>query len=322
MIRGVIRPVVGNLVALSDDLGVSVLKRLARAPLDAGLVAPVSPSKALRLAMIRAADVQVGLTLAVLGITEEVVPLEDLLRLIEDEHLLIALNGDQGLCGLAGIDLQTRAAVIEMQTTGTLRATPADPRAVTTTDAVMLAPFVTGFLAEAVLSTVGTPLAGWTENYTVGDRVVNTRAAGLTMVDTTYRLVRLTLDLGAGDRQGMIQIALPLSPEMKVQQAPDAAALWSADIASAVGNAPADLHAVLHWMRLSLRQVDGFHVGQLIALPGITVGSVKLETADGRVVARARLGQMSGLRAVRIQAPAAVEMTESPGLVASGRSLA
>ena len=309
-------------MALSDDLGVSVLKRLARAPLDAGLVAPVSPSKALRLAMIRAADVQVGLTLAVLGITEEVVPLEDLLRLIEDEHLLIALNGDQGLCGLAGIDLQTRAAVIEMQTTGTLRATPADPRAVTTTDAVMLAPFVTGFLAEAVLSTVGTPLAGWTENYTVGDRVVNTRAAGLTMVDTTYRLVRLTLDLGAGDRQGMIQIALPLSPEMKVQQAPDAAALWSADIASAVGNAPADLHAVLHWMRLSLRQVDGFHVGQLIALPGITVGSVKLETADGRVVARARLGQMSGLRAVRIQAPAPVEMTESPGLVASGRSLA
>lgn len=308
-------------MAQSNDLGVSVLKRLARAPLDATLVAPVSPSKALRLAMIRAADVQAGLMIAVLGITEEVVPLEDLLRLIEDGHLLLALNGDQGLCGLAGIDLQTRAAVIEMQTTGTLRATPADPRPVTATDAAMLAPLIAGLLAEAVHSTEGTPLAGWTAHYKVGDRVPNTRAAGMTMIDTTYRLVRLTLDLGAGDRQGMIQIALPLSPEMKVLHAPDTAATWAADIADAVGTAPADLHAVLHRMRLSLRQVDGFQVGQLIALPGITVGSVKLETTDGRVVARARLGQMTGLRAVRIQAPAPAEMAESPGFAVSRRSL-
>ena len=311
----------GNLVAQSDELGVSVLKRLTRPPSDAALAAPVSPSKALRLAMIRAAEDRVGLIIAVLGITEEVVPLEDLLRLIEDEHLLLALNGDLGLCGLAGIDLQTRAAVIEMQTTGALRATPADPRAVTATDAAMIAPLIAGFLAEAVLSTAGTPLAGWTDHYKVGDRVLNTRAAGMSMVDTTYRLVRLTLDLGAGDRQGMIQIALPLSPEMKVQHAPDTAAAWSADIASAVGNAPADLHAVLHRMRLSLRQVDGFQVGQLIAMPGITVGSVKLETADGRVVARARLGQMTGLRAVRIQAPAPAEMAETSGYAGHARSL-
>ena len=139
-----------------------MLKRLARAPLDAGLTAPVSPSKALRLAMIRAAEVKVGLVLSVLGITEEIVPLDDLLRLIEDEHLLLALNGDVGLCGLAGIDLQTRAAVIEMQTTGVLRASPADPRAVTATDAAMIAPLIAGFLADACDTTQGTPLAGWT----------------------------------------------------------------------------------------------------------------------------------------------------------------
>ena len=308
-------------MAQSDDLGVSVLKRLARAPLDAGSSAPVSPSKALRLAVIRAAEVQVGLTISVLGITEEVVPLEELLRLIDDNHLLLALNGAQGLCGLAGIDLQTRAAVIEMQTTGTLRPSPADPRPVTATDAAMIAPLITSFLAEAAVSTLGTPLAGWTDAYGVGDRVANTRAAGLTMVDTTYRLVCLTLELGAGDRQGMVQIALPVSPEMKVQHVPDAAVTWSANIANAVGNAPADLHAVLHRMRLSLRQVDGFQVGQLIAMPGITVGSVKLETTDGRVVARARLGQMTGLRAVRIQAPAPVEMVETPGYAGQRRTL-
>lgn len=308
-------------MALSDDLGVSVLKRLARAPQDAGQIAPVSPSKALRLAMIRAAEVRVRLAVTVLGITEEIVPLEDLLRLIEDEHLLLALNGDIGLCGLAGIDLQTRAAVIEMQTTGLLRATPADPRAVTATDAAMIVPLIDGLLKDASETTMGTPLQGWTAGYTVGDRVINTRAAGMAMVDTTYRLVRLTLDLGAGGRQGMIQLALPVSREMKMAEVPDAAAAWAAAMAAAVGNAPAELRAVLHRMRLSLRQVDGFHVGQMIALPGITVGSVKLEAADGRVLARARLGQMTGLRAVRLQVPGPVEMSEVPGYVVPGRAL-
>ena len=71
-------------------------------------------------------------------------------------------------------------------------------------------------------------------------------------------------------------------------------------------------HLAAH-ARLSLRQVDGFHVGQMLALPGITVGSIKMEAADGRVLARARLGQMTGLRAVRLQVPTAVEMTEVPG---------
>ncbi len=106
-----------------------------------------------------------------------------------------------------------------------------------------------------------------------------------------------------------------------VPVAPDAASDWAAAMAAAVGLAPAELHAVLHRMRLSLRQVDGFHVGQVIALPGITVGSVRLEATDGRLLARARLGQMAGLRAVRVQVPAA-EMSETPGYVGQRRSLA
>jgi flagellar motor switch protein FliM len=311
--------VAGNVVAQSDDLTVSVLKRLARAPLDGGQAAPVSPSKALRLAMIRAAEVKVQLVVTVLGITEEVVPLDDLLRLIDDDQLLLALEGERGLCGLAGIDLQTRAAVIEMQTTGLLRPTPADPRAVTATDAAMLGPLIAGFLADAAISTLGTPLAGWTAGYRVGGRVINTRAAGMAMVDTTYRMVRLTLDLGAGERQGLIVVALPLTRDMRVEDVPDTAAAWANAMSAAVGTAPAELHAVLHRMRLSLRQIDGFHVGQMIALPGITVGSVRLEAADGRVLARARLGQMAGLRAVRLETPGAAEMTETAGYAGAKR---
>lgn len=308
-------------MAQSDELRVSVLKRLARAPVAAAKPGPVTPAKALRLAMIRAAEARVRLVINVLGITEEIVPLDDLLRLIEDDQLLLALTARGETCGLAGIDLQTRAAVIEMQTTGLLRVTAADPRAVTATDAAMIFPLITGFLAEIRDTTQGTSLEGWVAGYTVGDRVQSTRAAGMTMVDTTYRLVRLTLDLGAGERQGMILIALPVNPEMKVQVPPDAAAGWTAALNLAVGGAPAVLHAVLHRMRLSLRQVDGFGVGQLIALPGVTVGSLRLETPDGKLVARAKLGQMAGLRAVRVQVPAPAEMTETDNYAVQARSL-
>ena len=309
------------LTQTAETMG-TVLKRLARPSSSAAGPArpgPVSPTRALRLAMVRAAENRVGLVVNVLGITEEIVTLEDLLRLIEDEHLLLALNNQQGLCGLAGIDLQTRAAVIEMLTTGVLRTSPADPRAVTATDAAMIAPLITGLLEEIRLQTDGTALQGWTADYAVGGRVANTRAAGLDMVDTSYRLVRLTLDLGAGERQGMILLALPVTREMTKAQMPDAAADWTAALAAAVGQAPADLHAVLHRMRLSLRQINGLQVGQMLALPGITVGSVRLEAPDGRVVARVRLGQMAGLRAVRLQSPPPPDMTaprigrEKPG---------
>ena len=310
-------PLTGKLVAASDDLGGSVLRRLAHAPRAAVSTAVVTPSKALRLAMIRAAQARVGMAVNVLGITEELVPLDDVLHLIEDEHLLLALDQDGAMCGLAGIDLQIRAAVIELQTTGVLRSSPADPRPVTATDAAMIAPLIAGFLAEADETTTGTALAGWTHGYAAGGRVLTTRAAGMVLRDTTFRLVRLTLDLGVADRVGMVLIALPVSRDHVVPVAPDAASDWAAAMAAAVGLAPAELHAVLHRMRLSLRQVDGFHVGQVIALPGVTVGSVRLEATDGRLLARARLGQMAGLRAVRVQVPAAAEMTETrPGALA------
>ena len=155
-------PLTGKLVAASDDLGGSVLRRLAQAPRAAVNTALVTPSRALRLAMIRAAQARVGMAVNVLGITEELVPLDDVLQLIEDEHLLLALDQDGVLCGLAGIDLQIRAAVIELQTTGMLRSTPADPRPVTATDAAMIAPLIAGFLAEVDKTTTGTALAGWT----------------------------------------------------------------------------------------------------------------------------------------------------------------
>jgi len=296
---------------MADGKTGSVLRRLAQAVRPVVASAPVTPSRALRMALTRAAQDQIGLSITVLGITEEVVALDDLLRLIDADMLLIGLEDREGLGGLAGIDFQSRAAVIEMQTMGQLRGSPADPRPVTSTDAALTGPFIAGFLDELSQNTQGTPLQGWVDDYAVGGRVDGLRAAGLALREARYRLVRLTIDLGIAERQGAILLALPVTREAVPAPATDPGHAWADLLGASVAQAPANLHAVLHRMRLPLHAVEAFRVGQIVSLPGIGVGSVRLEGPDGRVVARARLGQSAGLRAVRLTLQPAAEMSEA-----------
>ena len=302
----------------------AVLRRLARASPAATAAddpATLSPMRALRLALTRAAQRRSRLVITVLGITQEVVPLADLLRLIEADLLLIGLDGDCGLAGLAGIDTQTRAAVIEMQTMGKLRSEAAAARPVTATDLALVLPLLTGFLEELAQTSVATPLAGWVDGYLPGRRLPDLRAAGLALPESRYRLVRLTLDLGAGERQGSIVLALPESRTVADTPAPDPAQDWTRAFQTALGAAPADLHAVLHRMRLPLRSIEAFSVGQVLALPGVAVTSVSIEGPDGRRIAQARLGQLAGLRAVRLERPPPAVLSPAPPLPPVRRDL-
>ena len=175
----------------------------------------------------------------------------------------------------------------------------------------MTAPLIAGFLDELSLGTQGTPLDGWVDGYAVGGRVEGVRAAGLALREAPYRLVRLTIDLGVAERQGAVLLALPAARDEAPAVVADPGHAWADLLEASVAQAPANLHAVLHRMRLPLHAVEGFRVGQVLSLPGIGVGSVRLEGPDGRVVARARLGQSAGLRAVRLTLQPAAEMSEA-----------
>ena len=63
-------------------------------------------------------------------------------------------------------------------------------------------------------------------------------------------------------------------------------------------------------MRLPLKRVEGFAVGDVLPLPGVTVGSLRLEGPDDAPVAPARLGQVMGLRAVRLELARPSELRE------------
>lgn len=285
----------------------TVMQRLARRRTESDTA--VTPSRALRLALCRSAEACSGLQINVLGILDEVLPLDALLGVLDASLMLVTLETAEGHVGLVGIDLQARAGMIEMQTTGRLRPIPADPRPATRTDVALITPWYSAFLDQLVAMTPGTLLDGWADGFTVGAAVADLRAAGMLLAPVDYRLVRMTVDLGLEGRDGQIVLALPVS-RTALSPAPQPTVGWADRLHNAVMTAPSDLHAVLHRMQLSIAAVEGFTVGQILPLDGGNVAGVRIEGVDARLVAFARLGQAAGMRAVRIEAPAPARLSE------------
>lgn len=281
----------------------SLLRRLAR---PAAPPLPLTPARALRLAMVRSAEASVGLTLAVLGIREEEGPLDDLLGRLEEGLMVLSLEEQGGEpVGLVALDLEARSAAAEAQALGQVLDRPAEPRAPTAADAALARPLLAAFLAQAEEAVAGTPLEGWLRAPRPAERLAGAREAALLLADGAYRAVRLTLDLGPGGRQGLLVLLLRLPPPPPpAGPAPDSPA---ASLAPAVLRARTQVEAVLARLRLPLSEVEGFAPGQVLSLPGVTVASVRLEAA-GHDLGPTRLGQVAGMRAVRIESPLAPEL--------------
>jgi len=285
----------------SDDH--SVLRRkLRQGEPMAAPAADMSPGRALRLAISRAADRTVGLRLTVFGQSDDVLTLDGVIDELNADQMLISVTSGDDLLGLMAIDPELRACLIEMQTMGNLSAVAAEPRRVTSADAALAAPVADAFLAMLNETAVGTQLAGWASETRVGAPLECPRAAGLVLPDGAYRLVRLSLDFGIGERQGELCLALPEHRHPRAVPKDDPGNVgWRDTFHDQVLGAQANLNAVLHKMRMPMAQVENLVLGQVIPLSGTRVTSIKLVGPDGRVITTARLGKMAGQRAVRVE---------------------
>jgi flagellar motor switch protein FliM len=200
-----------------------------------------------------------------------------------------------------------------MQTMGRLSAQPAPARRATMTDKIMCDAFLAAFLAGLPVAVAGTSYDGWVSDVGLADLWADRRAAGLHLPDLPYRVLRMTIDLTGTDRQGALVLALPLVSAPVAQTAPAKTpepADWPQNFGAVVQTAPACLIARLHQFSLPLAQIQGWQVGQVLPLPGCTVNSVRLIALDGRQVGQAKLGQLAGKRAIRIEAELGLAMAE------------
>ena len=298
---------------MTEGTHANILRRMAGMQVGGDAQSPLTSSRAVRLVLAKVAQDSVGLPLAVSSVAEDVADLDATLAALPDGLMLVRLERADQTVGLMGLDMQLRAAVLEVTTTGKLLAQVAEDRPPTGTDRFLCDALIKGFLDSFPEAVRATAFEGWAQDTAAGELFADTRLAGLILAPNRYRTVQMTVQLGQTDRQGLLLLALPLPEPDPVEGLPKPEAIaWEPAFTAAVTAAPVSLAARLHNFRLTLAEARPLKVGAVLPLGGCTVSSARLCTTDGRLVARGRLGQSGGMRALRIEAPPALDMRDLP----------
>ncbi|AXX97232.1 FliM/FliN family flagellar motor switch protein [Profundibacter amoris] len=285
---------------MGETTQLTTLQRKAGAGRGESESAGMTPAKALRLALSKAAQDELSLALRVQGVTESRVNQPGLLDALSDDLLLLLLEGPQGGLGVGALDIQALAALIEVQTMGQVLKSPATQRRATATDSAMCAPLLDRVLQEFEGHLAGSSAERWTTGFRFGERVENTRLLGLRIDEADYRLFRIALDMADGAKQGEMLLALPADGGLNMNTAAEGGHNWAQTLQKTVQASHVDLLAVLHRMQIPLAKASAFKPGDLVPVPQSAIGAVQLEGVDGRIVGVARLGQQNGHRALRI----------------------
>ncbi len=295
---------------MTDDTFHSVLRRKAGAGRARLRSATLTPEKAMVQALSKAAQDLMNLPLRVEENAAAVLSLAELPEHLPERALLALLNGPKDALGLISLDPGLLTGLLEMQTLGRLGTAPVQPRRPTRTDAAMCSPFMDRFLAllAAELS-VGDPQDNWAAGYRYASFQEDARPLGLILEDQAYRCFRLTIEIGAGTtRSGSLFLALPGDEGLDRPEAvadPAEEARWEQALAQTVLEAPASLGTILHRMVLPLGQAVTLAPGTELRLPRSVLESVDLTDETGRLLARGRLGQAEGNRALCLTTPEA-----------------
>ncbi|WP_177220436.1 FliM/FliN family flagellar motor switch protein [Poseidonocella sedimentorum] len=258
----------------------------------------VAPRKALRLALSKSFDETISLPLAATKVREIVDNYHALMERLLDDEMLILLDGPDGALGCIMLDRSLAIAIVEMQTLGFVPRNN-HPRSVTRTDAA---------IAEPVLNDLLKRFAGWlpgdaglwAQGYMFGARVPTVRSMGLNLPELDYRIFEAEVDIFLGARIGRILFALPAKPAHAGEdEASSRDPVWAARLEQSVGQAQSELHAVAHRYALPLAQLSSLRPGDTLPFPAEALENVTLYSGQEPVLARIRLGQAEGYRALR-----------------------
>ncbi len=319
-------------MAVAEDMGEekqnSVLRRKASEGRDGHRARAMTLEKALRLSCAKAADHVMDLAVNTKLSMQNMAIQEELVSHLNDENLLILLEGPEGVLGGASVDCQILGGFVEQQTIGQVTARAAETRRPTRVDAALVAPFLDDMFTRlgAYLSDEGQEWL-WAANYRFGAMVEDRRQLALAMGAPDYHIIGLTLDIGMGAKSGEMRLILPDRPKPSLAQ--DNADQVSANLQNAFKKAPARLDVSLARIGMPYASLQGLKVGDMIPIPAEALHSTVIEGAAGGQVARVSLGQMNGMRAVRLntgmrqsQVTAPIRTEESRGFADAPATLA
>lgn len=276
----------------------SVLQRKLAAGREVDRGTGRSALRALRLALARTAKDLFDLPLAVIGAKQARCEQESAGAFLADDRLLVLLDGGQGQAGAVSMDSACVAALIQQQTMGRVTGTAMAERAFTGTDAALAEPLIEELLSRAA-DLVDQPgdrdcLSG----FRFGARVEDARSLLLALEADRFRVFDLTIDIAEGAMQGAICLLLPDLPLDTDRQ--DADPPPGPRMDQTFGVMRAELTATICRLRMPLTELAAMRPGDVLPLVRERLEETELVAINGQAIAAGRLGQINGLRALRL----------------------
>lgn len=258
-----------------------------------------------RLALARAAREAMGLDLDVRRLAVTRASLAEILDIAPERALVALLDGPRGGLGVLMLAPAVTAAFIEMQALGRLQVQPAPPRKPTRIDAAMVAGVIDRALAGLDEGLAEEADLAWAGGFRYASWLEDVRPLGLMLEEEVYRLLTAEVALGGSDRSGEVILILPATgrgerPALPSSSVEEVAPQFTAALAAQVFQSDCRLDAVIGRMTLAIRQIMALQPGDVLEIRSAAIDNVALETLDGHAIARARLGQNRGMRALKI----------------------
>lgn len=285
---------------MTTDAVQTVLRRLMERGERPPDPAVMSPAKALRVALPKAADHAMDLPLMVSDVTRANRSREAILTSLEDNRLYLLIQTADERLGMVVPDPSMLAGLIEIQTMGHVTEFPATDRRPTRTDASMMEPFIEAVLAEFVQQLTGMEEATRFTGYSYYRLIEDRRHLPLILADGSFACFDVAVDLGQGAKQASMMIAFPELPESETVAAPvGPSQRWLQSLETGVMGARVDIGVDLHRFKMSLEKIPDLVVGYEIEIPRSAVNELRVKGSDGKTVARGKIGQANGHRAVK-----------------------
>jgi len=279
-----------------------VLERKLAAAGEADTGSGRSALRALRLALARTAKDLFDLQLAVIGAKHVRCEQDRIAEFLADNRLLVLLDGAQGLAGAVSLDGACVAALIQQQTMGRVNETAVTDRVFTGTDAALAEPLIESLLARAADLADSPEDRCCLSGFRFGARVEDVRSLSLALEADRFRVFDLMIDIADGAAQGVVCLLLPDLPPLpdRSGKGGKGGALKGLQLGQAFGLMRAELTATIGRMRISVAELAAMQPGDVLPLMRERLAETELIAINGQSVATGRLGQINGLRALRL----------------------
>lgn len=285
---------------MGQEAETNALRRKASAGQREKEAEGLSPARAFRLAMARAAGSLWELPLTVTGVRHELIGFEDLNTRLKDDMMSVLLDGPEGGRGGLSVDRTLLTAVTEIQTIGQVTERDPSDRPFTSTDAALFSPLLDAVMErlDMMLNKSGDAKAShWILGYRFGAMMDNVRTLCLAIEGIDFHILDFEVDIATGLKHGRMILVLPDTVPL-ADDDEDSGPPGPGAHADSLSQVSADLSAFLPSVQLPLSAVSAFKPGEELVLEPNALNSVLLKGNDGATIARGKLGKVDGHRAL------------------------